>query len=293
MNMISVIICSKDKGLLQKVSNSIEETIGVAYEIIAVENPNGKIGICQAYNLGATRAKYDLLCFSHEDVIYHTPNWGANLARHLQNKEVGVVGVVGCLIKPKSPSGVWLNNRAVDRLSMFQTDADGKPYHVCVNPHNEKISEVKTLDGVFLACRKEVWQANRFDEENLKNFHGYDVDFSLQVSRSFKNYVVYDIQLEHLSYGFNNPAWVESVMIVEKKWQRQLPSFTSDFDKSLLNCIEHYSLGYFLKAVIENKLSLRRFVPYYLRMIGRKPLKKENLRLVRLYWQTRRKKATT
>ncbi|RYY09079.1 MAG: hypothetical protein EOO04_38980, partial [Chitinophagaceae bacterium] len=241
------------------------------------------------YNRGAAKARFDHLCFSHEDVVYHTQDWGKNLIAHLADPEVGVIGVCGSLVKPKSPSGVWLNNDAADRLSMYQTDSNGKPYHVFGNPDRETISEVKTLDGVFLCCRKEVWKKNKFDQDNLKNFHGYDVDFSLQVSQSYKNYVVYDIQLEHFSYGTNTPAWVESVVAIEKKWSDTLPSFTKGFDPKMINTIEHYSLGYFLTAVIENKLVSKKYLSYYLRMIKQKPLDRANFRLLRLYWRTRKK----
>jgi hypothetical protein len=283
--MISIIICSKSPELLQKIRVNIEHTIGVPYEIIAIENSRGQIGICEAYNNGASKAKYDYLCFSHEDVIYHTQGWGKKLIAHLNNQAVGVIGVCGCTVKPKSPSGVWLNNSAVDRLSMMQTGEGGIPFKVYGNPENEVISEVITLDGVFLGCRKEVWEKNNFDQENLKDFHSYDVDFSLQVSRHFKNFVVYDIMLEHLSLGKNNKAWVDGVIAVEKKWQSYLPVYTSKFDTNFINEIEHYSLGYFLRAVIENKLLSKKYFHYYLNMFKKYPFKKENIRLIKYYIQ--------
>ena len=59
-----------------------------------------------------------------------------------------------------------------------------------LNPFKEKRSSVATLDGVFLATRKEVWKEIQFDEKLIKGFHGYDLDFTLRAAQRFHNYVV-------------------------------------------------------------------------------------------------------
>ncbi|MCE5282251.1 MAG: glycosyltransferase family protein, partial [Deltaproteobacteria bacterium] len=75
--MISIIICSRDSGALKEVSGNIEETIGVPYEIIAIDNSRNQYSIFDAYNLGAEQSTFDHLCFMHEDILYHTPHWGS------------------------------------------------------------------------------------------------------------------------------------------------------------------------------------------------------------------------
>lgn len=281
--MISIIICSKSPRLLQKVTASIEQTIGVPYEIIAIENGRGQMGICKAYNKGAAQAKYKYLCFSHEDVVFHTNDWGKNLVAHLSIPEVGAIGICGCTIKPKSPSGVSLWYGEVNRTCMLQTGSDGKPFQKYTNPFNEVRSEVKTLDGVFLCCRKEVWQQHKFDEQNFQNFHGYDIDFSLQVSTQHKNYVVYDVILEHSSEGHNNVAWIESVVRMSKKWDAVLPASTTAMDKKELRTIEHKSYFYFLEEAIRNKVSVLKLLPYYAKLIRMKPIDADNLRIIKRY----------
>ena len=76
--MISIVVSSYQEPLYQSFVNSVEKTIGVPYEIIKVENP-GIMGICKAYNLGVSKAKYDIVCFSHEDVLCYSENWGKRL----------------------------------------------------------------------------------------------------------------------------------------------------------------------------------------------------------------------
>jgi hypothetical protein len=291
--MISIIICSKSPELLQKIRVNIEHTIGVPYEIIAIENSRGQIGICEAYNNGASKTKYDYLCFSHEDVIYHTQGWGQRLIAHLADPETGVIGVVGCCVKPKSPSGVWLNNEQVDRHSMLQSNKGGQPYRKHCNPLNEKRSHVINIDGLFMCCRKNVWKENRFDEERFKNFHGYDVDFSIQVAQHFKNYVIYDILLEHLSEGRSNHHWLNAVVTVEKKWAEVLPMSSLALDEEFMNLLEFKTLETFLKTVIENRCVSVKYLPYYLQMVRRKPNDVAPLRLISFYFRKSKKMKKT
>jgi len=283
--MISIIICSKDSELLNSVSASIASTVGCEFEIVPLHNPKGEIGICEAYNIGAGRAKYDYLCFSHEDLIFHTSGWGSKLIQHLKQPETGVIGVVGCLIKPSSPSGVWLNNNNVDRHHMLQTGKNGKPFIKHWNPLDESKSEVKVLDGVFLCCRKEVWHSNRFDPITFPNFHGYDIDFSLQVSRSYKNYVVYDILIEHQSEGTNNKAWVDSVTNVATKWVQTLPTFTDQFKIDWLNDIEYNATVYFLREGLKNRTPIKKLWKHYLKLFKYKAFNFENIKILKGYYK--------
>ncbi|RYZ18875.1 MAG: hypothetical protein EOO10_25145, partial [Chitinophagaceae bacterium] len=225
----------------------------------------------------------DHLCFSHEDVVYHTQDWGKNLIAHLADPEVGVIGICGCLLKPKSPSGAILFYEGVNRICMLQTGTDGKPFEKFWNPLKENRSEAKILDGVFLACRKEVWAANKFDQENFQNFHGYDIDFSLQVGRTHKNFVVYNILLEHASEGRNNEAWIDSVLKITEKWEDSLPVSTYAIEEKELRSIEHNSMQYFLREAIKNKTSLRVLLPYYYQSIKYKPFALDNIKIIKAY----------
>ena len=74
--MISVIISSAKKELVTQVTKNITDTIAVEFEIIAFDNSNGEKGICEIYNQGIKKARYDVLCFMHEDIAMITPGWG-------------------------------------------------------------------------------------------------------------------------------------------------------------------------------------------------------------------------
>lgn len=69
--MISLIVCSRSPSCPDSFSKHIETTIGeLPYEIIWIDNSNNQRNICQAYNYGLSKARYDYLCFLHEDIIF-------------------------------------------------------------------------------------------------------------------------------------------------------------------------------------------------------------------------------
>ena len=103
--MISIIVSSVDNKLFDSFQQNLSETIGVPFEVIKIPN-KGEMGICAAYNLGGVQAKYDYLVFAHEDIRFHTNDWGSRLLQLFHdNEEIGLAGVVGSEYKPAVYSG--------------------------------------------------------------------------------------------------------------------------------------------------------------------------------------------
>lgn len=104
--MISIIIASVNKQLLNNIKQNIEETVGVPYEVIAFENTGGTKGICQIYNEGIAQAKYDIFCFMHEDLALKSFGWGEVIAGlFARHEKIGVVGIAGSTYKSIMPTG--------------------------------------------------------------------------------------------------------------------------------------------------------------------------------------------
>ncbi len=257
--MISVITSSVNKKNLECFVTSLKQTIGVPYELIIINNP-GLMGICAAYNEGATQAKYDIVCFVHEDVEFLTMNWGLNIIRHFElNENAGVIGVAGAICKSKMPYG-WIqpglksmNPNRVNIIQEYKHTAT-KSDRFYINPFNETRSLVVALDGVFLATKKEIWQRYPFEEKLLKGFHGYDIEFSLHIGTVKENYVVYDILLKHKSEGVFDLKWFEGVLKVYKKWNKLLPVSKSDMiGKDEFAYIDNYCFNELLLIKVSNK----------------------------------------
>lgn len=225
--MLSIIIASCNKQNLASIEQSISRTVGIPYETIVIRNPNQKYSLTEAYNLGAERAKFELLLFVHEDVIFHTKDWGKNLISHFENlPDAGVLGIAGTSYKTFAPSGWWTPNYSYLYCNLRQAFKFNQKESEFWRNQEEKAAEVVCLDGVFLAIKKEVFNRIKFDE-NLKGFHGYDLDLSLAVSEKYKNYFIPDILLEHFSEGNFGDKWLESAFFLFKKWKNVLPKTTA------------------------------------------------------------------
>ena len=93
--MISIIICSKHSQISNELEQNIKTTIGnIPYEIIVIDNSKNNHSIFLAYNKGTEVAKYPYLCFMHEDILFHSSEWGEIIISKLQDS-TGILGVIG------------------------------------------------------------------------------------------------------------------------------------------------------------------------------------------------------
>ncbi|RSK40510.1 glycosyltransferase [Mangrovimonas spongiae] len=251
--MISIIVSTYRPDYLSQLETNIAKTIGhITYEVIAVKNL-GKFGICEAYNKGAEQAQYECLCFVHEDILFNTLNWGQRIIAHFKGNKVGAVGLAGSAYKSKIPS-TWSVYKPYVAYSLNQHTIKGikrlDNYNYTSNPLK---AEVVSLDGVFIATKKSIWQQCRFDDKLLKGYHGYDMDFSMQVNQTHKLYVVFDILIEHFSEGNPDKIWMQAAMKVNDKWRKKLP----------VHCIHNLSkleqTQLEQQAIISFKRRLKRF----------------------------------
>ena len=96
--MMSVVICSVNKNLALQVKRNIDQTIGVEWQLILLDNGVLKKSITEVYNLGAAQAKFDTLCFVHEDVLFRTKDWGRRIIDYFDHdKDLSLVGVAGVI----------------------------------------------------------------------------------------------------------------------------------------------------------------------------------------------------
>ena len=228
LDMISIIVCSVSHERLQRLCKNVDETIGVEHELVAVDNSRQGWPIARVYNEGARRASGRYLLFVHEDVVFHQQDWGRGLIGRLASPDCGVIGFAGSKVKLDVYSGWWQNHAGWDCCSYIQNgvrcvQGDG------LQADALSFEPVVTLDGFALLVRREVWEEFPFDEEALKGFHCYDLDFTLAVGRKYTNYVCGGIAVEHLSSGNLDGRWYETtVQLHDTKWKPLLPVRTAD-----------------------------------------------------------------
>lgn len=250
--MISIIIASVDARLLSKIKSNIEATIQVPYELIVFENSSGERGICSIYNEGARKAQFDLLCFVHEDVHFETSGWGVKIATAFaSNNKLGLLGVAGGTYKSMAPSSwfcydgyPWLNQISV--IQQFKYDTGRQTVDHSLGHKTNTQKRVATLDGVLLCSRKSIILKYPFDESLLTGFHGYDIDISLTIGQHYQVIATSQILITHFSDGHYGINWLESTLLVHRKWKHIFPVKTEPLNHKQQKFLEKRNMRFFL-----------------------------------------------
>ncbi len=236
--MLSIIICSVSPEKLEKTKACIDATAGVEHEFVVIDNNVRKWPITKAYNEGAKIARFPYLLFVHEDVRFHSQDWGKFIVDKLREPGCGVIGYAGSKVMSASYSG-WCQDHDWDVLFLWQGTASGRTELRATGVTLEHpFEEVVTLDGLAMFMRRDLWEEFRFDEESLTGFHCYDVDFTLRVAASgrYRNYVCCSpsASIEHMSEGNLNRSWYSDTIRMHKTaWKGLLP----------ISCVPGYDFG--------------------------------------------------
>ena len=289
--MISIIICSRDTAVLQQVSQSVQVTIGVPYEIIAIDNSAGRYGICEAYNLGAAQSQYDILCFMHEDIEFRTDGWGKLVNHTLRDNSIGIVGVTGGRWLLNAPGTWWSCGTKYLTSNIFDhSPSKGYSQHTYSNPEGKLLVDVAAVDGLWLCTRKEVWQKYPFDSKNFPGFHFYDVDFCATIIREYRICVTVEITVAHFSLGSYNDSWFTYADVFYQKHRKYLPLGELALSPLKNQQKEYEACKIFMLQLIDKKFNPKTIYKYFLRCVLAKPFSRDTFWLARYYlkfaWRT-------
>jgi glycosyltransferase involved in cell wall biosynthesis len=251
--MLSIIICSRCATTLAAVKRSIDETIGIPYEVIAIDNSERQYGICEAYNIGAQKSVYDLLCFMHEDIAFHTFGWGRLVAETLADEKIGVLGVAGGTYIANAP-GSW-NSCGTEYITMqVRHTVNGQSQLDRLVPEEGILFQVAAVDGVWMCCRKAIWQSSPFDAIVFPGFHFYDVDFCTRIFPTHQICVTVAVSIEHFSRGSYTKPWYEAALIYYSRRQLYLPFGSIKLSNAQNNKLRMYVLQQFILEYMEHGL---------------------------------------
>lgn len=241
--MISIIIASINDYRLNKISENINQTIGVEYELITYDNSIDGIGICEIYNKCAADSKFDHLVFCHDDILFRSNNWGKLLVELLNFDQVGLIGAAGAIYKSRYPAP-WVSIPKQYYRSSLTTS------NVKKSDYTKEINETVVLDGCFLAMRKNIWKEFNFNESELKGFHLYDIDISLRLSKEYKLLINNEIVIKHLSEGTFDQKWYIESKKFHKNNQHLFPA-TSDKNNN-----QRYLDSYAIRSLLGRSQSI-------------------------------------
>lgn len=221
--MISIIICSRLKEINPALTKNINVSIGVDHEIVVIDNSENRYNIFEAYNTGVARSKGAILCFIHDDIKFHSKNWGVNVEKHFLDPQTGAIGNAGSPYVSRFPGSWWANGLVDENIVVC---GDGQ--HKSSKRYSDKLpaekKQVVVLDGMFLCIKKELFNTIKFDDLTYDGFHFYDIDICLQIAKmQFRLYCTYDISIEHFSKGNVNQNWIDNAIKANQKWKKQVP----------------------------------------------------------------------
>jgi hypothetical protein len=282
--MLSLIICTRDEAALSAVSTSVAETIGVPYEIVAIDNSQGRYSICEAYNLGAVQAKYNLLCFMHEDIRFHSTGWGQTVVDILHDPTIGVLGVTGGMYQVAAPAAWWGCGLDFCRENVLNLFADGHTEMDLRNPEGQRLTDVAVVDGLWMCSRKEVWQKYQFDAQTFQEFHFYDVDYCTEIFKhGYRVCVTFDLLIEHHSRGSVNTSWLHNALKYQQKRRGQLPFGVVQPTLSQRTAMELKALQEFTGRLIRARFPARVVLSYLSRCLRLNPFNRDTLWLAKLW----------
>lgn len=278
--MISIIICSRKTTISEELSVNIAETVGCAYELIIIDNSENEYSIFEAYNLGIEKSNGEYLCFIHDDILFHSQNWGMVINEIFESDDkIGLIGVAGAKVKTKMPSAWWDCPEKYHAINIIQHFSNSKYEHWNIG-FEKPVEEVVVIDGVFMVIRK---NKNIFFNEELKGFHNYDLNISFEViKKGLRAVVTNQILIEHFSIGTINNFWYKSTIKIHNLYRDLLPL---DIKKNnVLKKIEFINGEKFIKGLMKNQCNKQALLLWF-RLIAIKPISKFHLVFFNLYFK--------
>jgi hypothetical protein len=188
--------------------------------------------ISRSYNALLDRAAglddLEALVLVHQDAEIVSAELCSTIRATLADPDVGVIGCAGAI---GVRSIAWWEGSVtlssfVNRyeelgggdLQAFSWDWEDAPAYA-------RTGEVETLDGFVLVLSPWAVRNLRFDE-TLGAFHGYDLDFCLQVREAGRKVVTADFRAIHhrpLEMVPDLDEWIDAHIRVAEKWDGRMP----------------------------------------------------------------------
>ena len=258
--MISIIICSRTAIISDELTQNIEQTIGLPYELIIIDNSDNLYSIFSAYNEGVKRCKSEVLCFMHDDIIFKTNDWGISVMNRFKSSNLGAIGVAGSPYYAILPGAWWSGGYICQSINGEQ--------ELAYQPKQDNALPVVVLDGLWFCVRKSLFSIIRFDDTTFSGFHYYDMDISLQIQQ--KGYTllsVYDISIQHSS-GKLDTTWLNNALLLQKKWKNNLPIFTEKLPYFKEVTIEYAVLEEYIKSMKKNGINSFKILSFIMQQLA-------------------------
>jgi hypothetical protein len=205
--MISVVTCYKSPSQQSLQESNVAKTIGIDHEYLAVDGRAPDTNFAAACNGAVLRAKGDIVVFIEHDCYCMNERWGAALAAKFSaDPALGIAGIAGTqyLFADKyswtAAGKPYVKGRIVYHL-------ENDDFFAAVFSADTTDSPVVACDGCFMAVRRELFDAIRFDEATYHGQHFYDLDFCLQARGKASIIVTNAVTIKRRLQPLFDEAW--------------------------------------------------------------------------------------
>lgn len=227
---VSVVTCSNDDAQFGAMAASYDRALdGWEHEIVRVGDATSLAG---GYARGLERAAGDVVIFTHDDVEILPADFGHRLERRLN--ECDLLGVAGAT-RATGPAWAFAGWPYLHGSVIYPDD---QGYRVTVYSRTVPLArEIRVMDGVFLAMRRDLARSVGWDAQTCDGFHGYDVDFTLRAAQAgLRLAAASDLGVVHRSYGSFDEEWAVTARKLKAKHRE-------------LNGVPGYETGFVARAV--------------------------------------------
>ena len=177
----------------------------------------------------AAREDLEALVVVHQDAELMTPGFPAILREALRDPAAGVVGCVGAV---GVRSIAWWEGSVtlasfVNRYAAHGGgDLESFSWDPATAPPWTRTGEVETLDGFVIAFTPWAIANVRFDEGLESRFHGYDLDYCLQVREAGRKVLTAPFRAVHhreIEMLPDPEDWIAAHIAVAEKWDGRMP----------------------------------------------------------------------
>lgn len=193
--LLSVIVCSIDATKLSKFRASLARSVAGPHELVHIPDARS---LCEGYTRALARARGDLLVFCHDDIEFLIDDLHARVATHLSRHDL--VGPAGTR-KVSGAAWIWGGPPANDGW-IAHPGRNGTIGAWVYGPNGPVVEHAQSLDGLFLATRRDVVERIGFDADTFDGFDFYDMDFSYRAQRAgLRVTIACDLLVIHDSEG--------------------------------------------------------------------------------------------
>ena len=264
--MISIIICSRTASISDELTQNIDQTIGLPYELVIIDNSDNLYSIFSAYNEGVKRSNCEVLCFMHDDIIFKTNDWGISVMKRFISSNLGAIGVAGSPYYAILPGAWWSGGYICQSIYGEQ--------ELAYETKQDNALPVVVLDGLWFCVRKSLFSMIRFDDTTFSGFHYYDMDICLQIQqKGYELLSVYDILIQHSS-GKLDTIWLNNALLLQKKWKNNLPIFSEKLPYFKEVTIEYAVLEEYIRSMKKNGINSFKVLSFIMQQLAYNRIKR-------------------